>query len=73
MSQFPDRVFGLAVEHPPLKRKARVGFPGQVIPNTLKMEPTAIVHDAPYKQWSRENKPVSHSWKKGRGQLELNQ
>ncbi|KAJ8021725.1 hypothetical protein HOLleu_39011 [Holothuria leucospilota] len=66
-------VFGLAVEHPPLTRKARVRFPGRVIPKTLKMEPTAVVRDAPHKQWSRENKPVSHNWEKGRGRLDLNQ
>ena len=28
---------------------------------------------AQHKQWSRENKPVSHNWKKGRGRLDLNQ
>ena len=37
------------------------------------MEPTAVVRDAPHKQWSRENKPVSNNWKKGRGRLNLNQ
>ena len=45
-----DRVFGLVVEHPPLTRKARVRFPGRVIPKTLKMEPTAVVRDVPHKQ-----------------------
>ena len=38
-----------------------------------KMEPTAVALGAQHKQWSRENKPVSHNWKKGRGQLDLNQ
>ncbi|KAJ8034901.1 hypothetical protein HOLleu_21923 [Holothuria leucospilota] len=28
------------------------------------MEPTAIVLGAQHKQCSRENKPVSHNWKK---------
>ncbi|KAJ8022566.1 hypothetical protein HOLleu_37506 [Holothuria leucospilota] len=37
------------------------------------MEPTAFVLGAEHKQWSRENKPVSHNWKKGRGRLDLNQ
>ena len=36
----------------------------QVIPKILKMEPTAVVLGAQHKQWSRENKPVSHNWKK---------
>ncbi|KAJ8048535.1 hypothetical protein HOLleu_00888 [Holothuria leucospilota] len=54
----PDSVFGLAVEHPFLTRKAQVRFPGRVIPKTLKMEPTAVVHDAPHKQWKRDNKPL---------------
>ncbi|KAJ8018706.1 NLR family CARD domain-containing protein 4 [Holothuria leucospilota] len=40
---------------------------------TLKMESTAFVLGAQHKQWSRENKPVSHNWKKGRGRLDLNQ
>ena len=39
----------------------------------FKMEPTAVVLGAQYKQWRRENKPVSHKWKKGRFQLDLNQ
>ena len=34
---------------------------------------TAIVLGAQHKQWSRENKPVSHNWKKGRGRPDLNQ
>ena len=46
---------------------------GRVILKTLKMELTAIVLGAQHKQWSRENKPVSHNWKKGRGRLDLNQ
>ena len=46
-------MFGLVVEHPPLTREARVRFPGRVIPKTLKMEPTAVVRDAPHKQWSK--------------------
>ena len=46
---------------------------GRVIPKTLKMEPTAIVLGVQHKQWSKENKPVSHNWKKGRGRLDLNQ
>ncbi|KAJ8023461.1 hypothetical protein HOLleu_35914 [Holothuria leucospilota] len=37
------------------------------------MKPTAFVLGAQHKQWSRENKPVSHNWKKGRGPLDLNQ
>ncbi|KAJ8026221.1 hypothetical protein HOLleu_34013 [Holothuria leucospilota] len=37
------------------------------------MEPTAFVLGAQHKQWSRENKPVSHNWKKGCGHLDLNQ
>ncbi|KAJ8031193.1 hypothetical protein HOLleu_27841 [Holothuria leucospilota] len=37
------------------------------------MEPTAFVLCAQHKQWSRENKPVSHNWKKGCGHLDLNQ
>ena len=37
------------------------------------MELTAIVLGAQHKQWSRENKPVSHNWKKGCGWLDLNQ
>ncbi|KAJ8026082.1 hypothetical protein HOLleu_33820 [Holothuria leucospilota] len=37
------------------------------------MEPSAFVLAAQHKQWSRENKPVSHNWKKGRGRLDLNQ
>ena len=28
-------------------------IPGRVIPKTLKMEPTAVVRDAPNKQWSK--------------------
>ena len=46
---------------------------GRVIPKTLKMEPTAIVLGVQHKQWSRQNKPVSHNWKKGGGRLDLNQ
>ncbi|KAJ8036320.1 hypothetical protein HOLleu_20256 [Holothuria leucospilota] len=39
-----ERVFGLAVEHPPLTREARVRFPGRVIPKTLKWNlPTLCV------------------------------
>ncbi|KAJ8034194.1 hypothetical protein HOLleu_20932 [Holothuria leucospilota] len=37
------------------------------------MEPTAFVLGAQHKQWSRENEPVSHNWKKGRGRLDSNQ
>ncbi|KAJ8030499.1 hypothetical protein HOLleu_26942 [Holothuria leucospilota] len=37
------------------------------------MEPTASVLGAQHKQWSRENKQVSHNWKKGLGRLNLNQ
>ncbi|KAJ8038129.1 hypothetical protein HOLleu_19116 [Holothuria leucospilota] len=37
------------------------------------MEPSAIVLGAQHKQWSRENKPVSHAGKKGRGRPHLNQ
>ena len=47
--------------------------PGRVIPETLKMEPTAIVLGAQHRQWSRASKPLSHNWKKGRGWLDLNQ
>ncbi|KAJ8046899.1 hypothetical protein HOLleu_05734 [Holothuria leucospilota] len=37
------------------------------------MEPTAFVLGAQHKQWGRENKPMSHNWKKGCGPLNLNQ
>ena len=51
-----DRVFDLVVEHPSFTgNRARVRFPGRVIPKTLKMEPTAVVRDAPHKQWSKGN------------------
>ncbi|KAJ8049622.1 hypothetical protein HOLleu_02449 [Holothuria leucospilota] len=46
-----DQVFGLAVEHPPLTREARVRFLGRMTPKTLKIELTAVVRDAPHKQW----------------------
>ena len=70
-----DRVSELVVEDPPLtgNRRARVRLSGRVIPQTLQMEPTAVVLGAQHEQWSRENKPVSHDWKKGRGRLDLNQ
>ncbi|KAJ8022910.1 hypothetical protein HOLleu_37940 [Holothuria leucospilota] len=45
-------MFGLAVEQVPLWQEARVRFPRRVILKTLKMEPTAVVRDAPHKQWS---------------------
>ncbi|KAJ8021317.1 hypothetical protein HOLleu_38482 [Holothuria leucospilota] len=61
------------LEHPTCRRKVLGSNPGRVIPKTLKMEPTAFVLGAQHKQWSRENKPVSHNWKKGRGRLDLNQ
>ena len=45
-----DRVFGLVEEHPPLTgNRAWVRLTGRVIPKTLKMEPTAVVRDAPGK------------------------
>ncbi|KAJ8045257.1 hypothetical protein HOLleu_08227 [Holothuria leucospilota] len=37
------------------------------------MEHTVFVLGAQHKQWSRENKPVSHNWKKGCDSLDLNQ
>ena len=37
------------------------------------MEPTAVVGDALHKQWRKENKSVSHNWKKGFGWHYLNQ
>ena len=46
-------MLGLVVEHPPLTLKARVRFPGRVVPKTLKMEPTTVMRDAPHKQWSK--------------------
>ena len=33
--------------------ETRVRFPDRVIPKTLKMEPSAVVRDAPHKQWSK--------------------
>ena len=45
-----------------LEGPSRVGFQGRVIPKALKMEPTAVVLGAEHKQWSRQNKPVSHDW-----------
>ena len=68
-----DRVFGLVVEHPPLTRKARARFPGRVIPKTLKMEPSAVVRDAPHKQWSKGKQASEPQLEKGRGRLDLNQ
>ena len=47
-----------------LEGPSRVGFQGRVIPKALKMEPTAVVLGAQHKQWGRENKPMSHNWKK---------
>ncbi|KAJ8023952.1 hypothetical protein HOLleu_36538 [Holothuria leucospilota] len=52
------------LEHPTCSQKVLGSNPGWVIPKTLKMEPTAFVLGAQHKQWSRENKPVSHNWKK---------
>ena len=48
-----DRVFGLVVEHPPLTPKARVRFPGRIIPKTLKMEPSVVVRGDPQKHLSK--------------------
>ena len=68
-----DRVFDPVVEHPPLTRKARARFPGRVMPKTLKMEPSAVVRDAPHKQWSKGKQASEPQLEKGRGRLDLNQ
>ena len=68
-----DRVIGLVVEHPPLTRKARVRFPGRVIPKTLKQEASAVVRDAPHKQWSKGKQTSETLLEKRLGQLDLNQ
>ena len=60
-----DRVFGLVVEHPSPPRKARARFPGRVIPKTLKMEPTAVVRDAPHKQWNKGKQASEPQLEKG--------
>ena len=57
----------------PATREARVRFPGRVIPKTLKMEPTAVVRDAPHKQWSKGKQASEPQLEKGRGRPDLNQ
>ncbi|KAJ8049729.1 hypothetical protein HOLleu_02606 [Holothuria leucospilota] len=60
-------------EHQTCSRKVWGSTSGRVISKASKMEPTAVVVGAQHKQWSRENKPVSHNCKKGCGLPDLNQ
>ena len=41
------------LEHPTCSREVGSSSPGRVIPKTLKMEPTAVVRDAPHEQRSK--------------------
>ena len=44
------RLLGLVREHPTLTREVWGSIPKSNSTKTFKMEPTAIVHDAPHKQ-----------------------
>ena len=48
-------------------------IPSSSIRKTLKMEPTALCMMLCISNGVMENKPVSHNWKKCRGQLDLDQ
>ena len=48
-----DRGGSLVVEHSLRTREVPGSNPGRVIPKTLKMEPTAVVRNAPHKQRSK--------------------
>ena len=68
-----DRLRGLVVRASALQSEGPEfdSRPGHT--KDFKMEPTAVVLGAQHKQWSRENKPVSHNWRKSGGRLDSNQ